>query len=477
MLKKHLLRAVDWFVPEELRSSTAVLWRARIFAISHLLGPWSAVLILTYLYRAEPNPSLPFWTIVVLCFAFWLLPFGMKLTRSLTYVAVFSICDLTFVSVFGSFFYGGVSSPFLPWFLTALLLGFFYLSEHPLLVLGIFAVHLMGFCIAYAVNGSFPELVPVAALSTIGVLSVCAATIYTSMMAVYYASVMTAQSELRQEIDSHLVTAAKMRKAKEEADRANEAKAVFLAKMSHQLRTPLNAIIGYSEILLEDADLKGDKAQSEDLKMINSAGRHLLSLVSDVLYMPKIDSEDIELSMQKFDLRQLIDDVAATCRSLVTQNGNEFVVELPEDLGTVVSDETRLRQVMINLLSNAGKFTSRGKVTLRARRVRDAVADDVVISVQDTGIGIPAAAMDGLFTKFNQANALTSKSYGGTGLGLALSRTLCQVMNGDISVESELQRGSTFTVRIPAVAQLFAPATRDRNSPPPARTPRETVTA
>jgi signal transduction histidine kinase len=458
MLKERLVQAIDWFVPEELRSSTAVLWRARIFAISHLLGPFSAVVILAYLYRAEPNPGMPFWTIVVLCFAFWLLPFGMKLTRCLTYVAIFSICDLTFVSVFGSFFYGGVSSPFLPWFLTALLLGFFYLSERPLLVLGIFAVHLTGFCIAYAWNGAFPELVPVAALSTVGVVSVCAATIYTSMMAVYYASVMTAQSELRQEIDRHLVTAAKMRKAKDEADRANDAKAVFLAKMSHQLRTPLNAIIGYSEILLEDADLSGDKAETADLKMINSAGRHLLSLVSDVLYMPKIDSEDIELSIQRFDLRQLIDDVASTCCSLVTRNGNEFVVELGENLGTVLSDETRLRQVMINLLSNAGKFTCHGKVTLRASRVNDAVADDIVISVQDTGIGIPAAAIDGLFTKFNQANALTSKSYGGTGLGLALSRGLCQRMNGDISVESEVERGSTFTVRIPAVAQPLAVA-------------------
>jgi signal transduction histidine kinase len=458
MLKSHLVQAIDWFVPEELRSSTAVLWRARIFAISHILGPFSAVVILTYLYRAEPNPGIPFWTIVVLCFAFWLLPFGMKLTRCLTYVAIFSICDLTFVSVFGSFFYGGVSSPFLPWFLTALLLGFFYLSERPLLVLGIFALHLTGFCIAYAATGAFPELVPVAALSTVGVVSVCAATIYTSMMAVYYASVMTAQSELRQEIDRHLVTAAKMRKAKEEADRANEAKAVFLAKMSHQLRTPLNAIIGYSEILLEDADLNGDKAETADLKMINSAGRHLLSLVSDVLHMPKIDSEDIELSIQTFDLRQLIEDVASTCRSLVTRNGNDFVVELGENLGTVVSDETRLRQVTINLLSNAGKFTCGGKVTLRANRVSEMGADDILISVQDTGIGIPAAAIDGLFTEFNQANALTSKSYGGTGLGLALSHALCQRMKGDISVESEVQRGSTFTVRIPAVAQQFAAA-------------------
>src|SRR6195256_6771336 len=231
----QLIQVIDWFVPPELRSNTATLWRARIFAISHLLGPCMAVVILLYLYRADPNPGFAYWTICALCFAFWLLPFGMKLTRCLTYVAIFSICDLTFVSVFGSYFYGGVSSPFLPWFLTALLLGFFYLSERPLLVLGIFAVHLLGFCIAYAMNGAFPELVPVAALSTVGVVSVCAATIYTSMMAVYYASVMTAQSELRQEIDRHLVTAAKMRKAKEEADRANEAKAVFLAKMSHQL--------------------------------------------------------------------------------------------------------------------------------------------------------------------------------------------------------------------------------------------------
>jgi signal transduction histidine kinase len=142
----------------------------------------------------------------------------------------------------------------------------------------------------------------------------------------------------------------------------------------------------------------------------------------------------------------------------VTRNGNELVVELAEDLGTVESDATRLRQVMINLLGNAGKFTCRGKVTLRAKRVSDAATDDIVISVQDTGIGIPAAAIDGLFTKFNQANALTSKSYGGTGLGLALSRALCQLMNGDISVESEVQRGSTFTVRIPAVAQAFAAA-------------------
>jgi signal transduction histidine kinase len=460
MSTRRLIQAIDWFVPDALQVHTAELWRARIFTISHLLGPCMAVVILSYLYRADPAPGLPFWTIAVLCFAFWLLPLGMKLTRSLTYVAVFSICDLTFVSVFGSFFYGGVSSPFLPWFLTALLLGFFYMGDRPLLVLSIFAVNLLGFGLTYSATWSFPELVPVAALSTVGVVSVCAATLYTSMMAVYYANVITAQSDLRQEVERHLITAAKMRKAKEDADRANEAKAVFLAKMSHQLRTPLNAIIGYSEILLEDSN-PGDKDDSDraaDLKMINSAGRHLLSLVSDVLHMPQIDAEKVELVLQDTDLKALLDDVISTCRTLVTQNRNKLIVDVAGNLGVIPCDTTKLRQVIINLLSNAGKFTSNGTITLLARRLPAGGTDEIVLSVQDTGIGIDPAAIEGLFADYNQANASISKEFGGTGLGLALSRRFCHLMGATISVESELGRGSTFTVRLPVAEQMAVAA-------------------
>jgi signal transduction histidine kinase len=192
--------------------------------------------------------------------------------------------------------------------------------------------------------------------------------------------------------------------------------------------------------------------------MIRNAGRHLLSLVSDVLHMPKIDSEAVELCVESFDLKQLIENVSATCRSLVTQNGNELVVEVSENCGTVIADETRLRQVIINLLSNAGKFTYGGIVKLRANRVKHVGIDEIMISVQDTGIGISPAAMEGLFTQFNQASSLTSKSYGGTGLGLALSRSFCQLMNGNISVESQVERGSTFTVEIPAVIRPLAAA-------------------
>jgi len=239
-----------------------------------------------------------------------------------------------------------------------------------------------------------------------------------------------------------------MRKAKEEAERSNEAKSVFLAKMNHQLRTPLNAVIGYSEILLEDAEARCEESQMRDLERINSAGRHLLALVTDVLDVGKITSKDVELVVRPVDLAGLVDDVVSTCGSLVTINRNEFVVDKGDDLGTVFTDETRLRQIVFNLLSNAGKFTSRGVVTLGVSRA----ADTFVISVKDTGIGISRDNIEKLFTDFSQAEASTSTKYGGTGLGLALCRNLCHLMGGEISVESELGRGSTFAVRLPVEA-------------------------
>jgi signal transduction histidine kinase len=459
LVSQTILRQIDWFVPAGMRNDTGSLGQARIFAISHLLGPCLGAVILVFLYRADSAHGAPYWILCTLASLFPALPFAMRVTGRLNWPALFSVCDLTFLSVFGSYFYGGVSSPFLPWFLTALLLGFFYLGKRPLLVLAIFAVNVVGFCAGYVLHGGFPTLVPVAALSGVGVISACAATLYTSMMAIYYANVITAQSDLKQEADRHQVTMARMRAAKEKAERANAAKSVFFAKMSHHLRTPLNAVIGYSEMLLEDASSDGNDSQIADLKKINSAGRHLLSLVTDVLDMSKIDSDDIELQVAPFELDDLVIDVASTCRSLVERNGNRFIVEQGAELGTVVSDETRLRQAVINLLSNAGKFTTDGVVILRIARQRSAVRDEIVISVEDTGIGISAGSLEKLFTDFNQAEVSTATKYGGTGLGLALSRKLCQLMQGDISVISEVDRGSIFTIRVPATLDASTNAT------------------
>jgi signal transduction histidine kinase len=449
----RLIRAVDWFIPAELQKSTANFWRARIFVISHVLGPFSAVAILGYLYRIQPAQDWVFWILCAACGSFWTMPLLLKLARNLYTPALYSFCALTFVSVFGSFFYGGVSSPFLPWFLTAQMLGFFYLSDRPLLVLGIIGANLAAFTMAYLMNGSFPERVPVANLSTVGMISISAATIYNSMMAVYYAYIMVAQSALQQENRKHIETSAKLRIAKHDAERANEAKAVFLAKMNHQLRTPLNAIIGYSEILLEDTDASESAVDAEELQSINNAGRHLLSLVSDVLHMPKIDSEDVDIRLHPVDLDHCLEELSATCRNLISQNGNTFALEKLDELGVIQTDELRLRQILINLLGNAGKFTKNGKVVLRARRLEEGNHEQVLISVQDTGIGIPSEAIPSLFKNFNQVNP---DLYGGSGLGLAVSQKFAQLLNGEISVESRLGRGTEFTLRLPVVTLAIA---------------------
>jgi len=191
----------------------------------------------------------------------------------------------------------------------------------------------------------------------------------------------------------------------------------------------------------------------EELRSNNSAGRHLLSLVSDVLHMPKIDSEDVDVRLHPVALDRCLGEVSATCRNLISQNGNTFSFEKDDALGTIETDEILLRQILINLLGNAGKFTKNGKVVLRARRSKEGDCEQVLVSVQDNGIGIPPETIPSLFKNFAQVNA---NLYGGTGLGLAVSQKLAQLLNGDISVESRLSRGSEFTLRLPVIARALA---------------------
>ena len=388
VVERVLLDATDWFIHPSLHTDTASLWRTRIFVVSHLSGPWLAALIVAYLFRATPAHDAPFWTIVIGVALFWTLPVLLRATGWYYVVTLLSVADLTVVSLFGSFFYGGVSSPFLVWMLVALLLGFFYLGERKFTLLSIFGTSGLAFSVGYFVNGGFPTRIEPSALASVSLVSLCCATIYTAMMAAYYATVVAQQSHLEQEARRHLALTVHLRKKKEEAERANQDKSAFLAKMSHQLRTPLNAVIGYSEILLEDAEEANDGEQVADLRRINNAGKHLLSLVTDVFDITKLQEENFSVTVQSFDLQTFVEDVAETFRSLVVSNGNQFDIEYGRDLGVMSSDPRRLRQVMLNLLSNAAKFTKRGRVTLSVERKPAEDGDSVVIMVRDTGIGI-----------------------------------------------------------------------------------------
>ncbi len=240
--------------------------------------------------------------------------------------------------------------------------------------------------------------------------------------------------------------------SKEAAEQANRTKSAFLANMSHELRTPLNAIIGYSEMLQEEAEDVGQDDFVPDLKKIHSAGKHLLALINDILDLSKIESGKMELFIEDFEVAQLIGDVKSTIAPLIEKNANTLVVKVPADIGRMHADITRLRQVLFNLLSNASKFTERGQVTLEAAPETDAHGVEWMrFSVSDTGIGLTPEQLGKLFQAFVQADASTSRKYGGTGLGLVISRRFCQMMGGDITVTSDYGHGSCFTVRVPRV--------------------------
>jgi len=259
----------------------------------------------------------------------------------------------------------------------------------------------------------------------------------------------------------------------EQLAEASKLKSQFLANMSHELRTPLNAIIGLTEMLHEDAsDLKRTE-ELEPLERVLRAAHHLLDLINDILDLSKIEAGRMDLHIESFDIAPLIDDVVATITPVAVKNGNSITVHCPQNIGQMHADQTRIRQALLNLLSNANKFTEHGRVTLDVTRLVNNAGESVRMAVSDTGIGMSPEQVGRLFQEFVQADPSTTRKYGGTGLGLSISRRFCQMMGGDIAVESQLGVGSTFTMLLPARvdAAQQAPAPRRVRASRPAIKP------
>ena len=449
-------RLIDWFIPPQLAAEREKRQLARMFMISHICGPFLGNVVPGTLLFVAPHPGYPVAVLAASITGFWIFPFLLKAFGAKHYnlLCFISVQNLIFCILWSCFFYGGVTSPTLSWVLTIPLLTFCYIGPSPQLritALALFAANVAGFIGAYIFFSPGPSDASPESLQGLGIVSTMACLAYVAMMALYYRRILDSGAELEVEMRKHLLTAAQLRRATVEAERASAAKAEFVASMSHELRTPLNAVIGYSQLLLEEAEDDGGEDESVvDLEKIHTAGRHLLHLVNEILDLSKIEAGKMELAPEPLAIGEFLGAVVEHQRTTAEAKGLGLRLEAPADLGSAVWDGGRVRQAIGQVVENAIKFTERGEVVVQAARAGKGAEAMIVVSVRDTGPGIDPELLPNIFEKFTVAHDSSSSKYGGTGLGLALSLALCRRMGGDITAESALGRGSCFTVRLPA---------------------------
>jgi signal transduction histidine kinase len=443
---------VDSFIPPAIAADSRRRSLARLFLISHLLGPFLGNTVPLSLYILSPAPG---WDIAVLAASitgFWLFPIALRLGVRYELLTAISIQNLIFCILWACYFNGGVTSPTLPWMLTIPLLSFFYIGalvRMRTIVLAIFAVNIVGFTAIYTLAPPPSNGIPLEQIQVLGIISTCAASLYTIMMAVYYARALASQAEIETEMRSHLETAGNLQRAAAEAERASIAKSEFLAKMSHELRTPLNAVIGYSQMLLEEAADMGEDDYVDDYRRILASGEHLLRLVNNVLDLSKLEAGRAEFFKEPVSVRRSVDDVVRSLTTLTQTNGNTVEVRVEAGAEVMIGDAMMIQRALSNIVENAVKFTKNGNVAIACRRATCEDGDCVDFVVTDDGPGIPAHELPHLFEQFSVADDLTAAKYGGTGVGLALVHRLATLMGGTVMVDTEVGRGSTFTIRLP----------------------------
>ncbi len=458
---------VDWFIPRNVVDDVEMRKQARIFLYSHLFGPFIGNTVPLALYYFDPKPGLQITVLAAAITGFWIFPLLLRAFGHYYLLATISIENLIFCILWSCYFYGGVTSPTLPWVLTIPLLALFYVGSSPsmrLVVLALFAVNLAGFLYLYIVVGHPVSSMPVSSMQSLGMVSTVATSVYVAMMALFYANALAAQVELGAEMREHMAKATELRIAVKVAERAGAAKSEFLANFSHELRTPLNAVIGYSEMLLEDMNAGSEPEAIVDVQKIRAAGQFLLKLVNEILDLSKIEAGKMELNFEPVDLQALIERVGEQHRPLARQNGLDLIVSCDPSLGTMRTDPAKIEGALGQLIDNAIKFTCEGRITVTAVRAAGQTGEEAVIGVQDTGIEIAPERLGSIFEQFNLSADTSASKYGGTGLGLALSKKLSNLLGGDLSIESKFNVGSCFSIKIPLIAVDASAGVKDQDA-------------
>lgn len=450
-------RATAHFIPPGLLHSTTNGGLARIFVQTQFGVGGCGLILVAYLAARLPGNAAPLAVLGALFAMMLALPSMLRRTENLSLTSLASFQVMAVASLIGVYQFGGFASPFLPWLMVSLLFGLFYQSRRTGFVLALFATNIAVFAVMVALRGTAVH----ATWDLMGVswLSITAAILYMAYMALFYARIIGSRYELEAESERYRAALVDLEQVKVISERISRNRSQFFSKMSHELRTPLNAIIGYSEILLEDCeDGPEDKHQYvPDLKRINATGRHLLSLVAGVLDVDNLEKETSRLELGNFTLGGLADDVVATASPLIGKNGNRLEVSVPMPNDTVHSDEKKLRQMLINLLSNAGKFTRNGTVKFELWVERSGADDRLHAVVTDTGIGIAPDVLPKLFDAYMQADETIHSRFGGTGIGLALTRKFAVLLGGEIKATSKVGAGSRFEIDVPAKLQIDNP--------------------
>ena len=443
---------LDYFIPVEIRVRPDSHRRARMFMLSHVFGPFLGNVIPLYLYIVGMEQDYRFWVFATSITCFWVYPFLLKWTRQYEVLAFISIQNLLFCILWACYSYGGIYSPFLPWLLITPILAFFYLPSTGMVRDGLLALmitNVLAFSGLVVTGFEFPA-VDLEMFQFIGIVSTMSASIYVAMMSLYFARVLKEQQRFEREVGDLIATTENLQSITAAAQQASAAKADFVASMSHELRTPLNAVIGYSQLLLDDAEDQGDDSMAKDLENIRGAGTHLLKLVDDILDYSKIEAGKLDVNPSRDNAQIRIGEIERQIRDQLAERGYSFAIELSEANMLIETDWSAFAKALKHILLGAATSPEGGALELTAARQDD---ERWTIEITD-----PAGARDGrsiesIFDIFTDDRDVSATKYGGAGIGLALGQKFFGLLGGDIAVSHHSGGARRFTITLPVSAR------------------------